>query len=472
MLAKKIAVNTIISAVARLTNTGLALLTIGLITRYLSKNEWGEYSIVLTFGGIFAVIADLGLYQLMVREISRPQADEQKITSNIFTIRLLSGLFIFALAPLVSLWFPYSDQARLGILVGMVGFWFLANCQVLMGLFQKRLQMIKVAIAELAARMLQLGLVFLFIKLNYGFLATVWAISASGFVNFVLILWWARQYCGLKLAWDLVFWKKIMAQGYPLAIASFLVMIYFSSDSLFLSILKPAIDVGVYRLPYKILESLIFFPSMFVGLVMPLLSRSAQGDQPKFKEVFQQASNVLMIFALPLIAGTLILSPKIIELLGGGKYNESVGIFNVLIIAVGLIFFGTLFSYVLIALGKQKSLLWISGVGAVFNVASNLIFIPRYSYYAAALTTVLTEALVTLLMAIMIYRFFRWLPDFKIIFKCALAAAAMMALLRFWPNVNLVFLLLAAVASYFIFLYLLRGFSRAEIVALIKSEQG
>lgn len=263
-----------------------------------------------------------------------------------------------------------------------------------------------------------------------------------------------------------------MVQGYPLAIASFLVMIYFSSDSLFLSILKPAADVGVYRLPYKILESLIFFPAMFVGLIMPLLSRSAQSDQGKFKNIFQRASNVLMIFALPLVVGTMALSPQIIELLGGGKYSESAMIFNILIVAVGIIFFGTLFSYVLIALEKQKSLLWISAVGAVFNVAANLIFIPRYSYYAAAVTTVLTEALVTFLMVIAVYKFFHWLPDFKIIFKCALAAAAMVVFLLLLPSANLVFLLLAASAIYFVFLYLLRGFSRAEMVALIKSEQG
>ncbi len=468
MLAKKIAVNTIISAVARLANTLLALFAIGLITRYLTKTEWGEYSIMLTLGGIFAVIADLGLYQLMVREISRPGADEQKIASNIFTIRLLSGLFIFALAPLASFFLPYSGQARFGILVGMLGFWFLANCQVLMGLFQKRLQMTKVASAEFVGRAVQLGLVFWFIKANAGFLSVIWAMSLSGLINFLLVFWWARRYLDLRLAWDWSFWKKTMAQGYPLAIASFLVMIYFSSDSLFLSILKPAADVGIYRLPYKILESLIFFPAMFVGLIMPLLSRWAKSDQGEFKAVFQRASDILMVFAWPLMAGTIALSPRIIELLGGGKYSESAAIFNILIVAVGLIFFGTLFSYVLIALEKQKSLLWISAAGAAFNVAANLILIPRYSYYAAAATTVLTEALATFLMAVTVYRFFRWLPSFKIVFKCALAAGIMMAALRFLPAGNLIFLLLAAVVIYFILLYLLRGFSRAEVLSLIR----
>jgi len=471
MLAKKIAVNTIISATARVLGTLLALLTIGLITRYLTKNEWGEYSIMLTFGGIFAVLADLGLYQLMVREISKPEADEQKISSNIFTIRLLSGLFIFAIAPLAGFLFPYSDQTRLGILVGIPGFWFLANSQVLMGLFQKHLQTERAAAAELIGRLVQLGLVWFFIRLGYGFLFIAATLSVSGAVNFILVFLWARKYCRLGLSFNWPFWKKILQQSYPLAVASVLVMIYFSSDSLFLSVLKPAADVGIYRLPYKILESLIFFPAMFVGLVMPLLANSAQSDHAKFKDIFQRSSDVLMIVAVPLVLGTIILSPAIINLLGGGQYGESVAIFNILIVAVGVIFFGTLFSYALIALEKQKSLLWISGAGAVFNVVANLIFIPRYSYFAAAATTVLTEALVAFLMAWTIYRFFRWLPSFRIIFKSALASLVMVLALWFLSGYNLGFLLILAPAIYFAVLYLLRGFSRAEIADLIRRKE-
>ena len=470
MLAKKIAANTIISAATRVVGTLLALLTIGLITRYLTKTEWGEYSIVLTFGGIFAVLADMGLYQLMVREISRPDSDEKRIVSNIFSLRLLSGLFIFAAAPLVSLLFPYSSQARLGIALGMIGFWFLADSQVTMGLFQKYLQMNKVAMAELIGRVVQLALVWIFIKLGYSFLFLVSALSVSGLVNFVLIFWWARKYCCLSLSFDWPYWKNILAQSYPLAIASVLVMIYFSSDSLFLSVLKPSADVGIYRLSYKILESLIFFPAMFVGLIMPLLSNSAQSDRAKFKSIFQRGSDVLMIFAVPLVLGTFILSPAIINLLGGGQYSESAPIFNILIIAVGVIFFGTLFSYVLIALEKQKTLLWISAVGAIFNVAANLILIPRYSYYAAAATTVLTEVLVAILMAAAIYRFFHWLPSFKIIFKCLLASLIMMGALWLLRDYNVGLLFIAALAVYFLALYLLRGFSRAEILDILKKE--
>lgn len=460
-----------ISAVSRIVGTALALVTIGLATRYLSKTEWGEYSIMLTLGGIFAVLAEWGLYQLLIREISRSGADEQKIVNNLFTLRLSVGLFIFALAPVLSLALPYSNQTRLGILIGMTGYWFLSGVQVLMGLFQKHLRMDKVALAEVAGRVVQLALMGVFIAMHLNFYWIVIATVLSSLANFILIVWYAKKYIKIKLAFDFDFWKKSLSQSFPLAISNVLVMIYFSTDSLFLSIFRPAAEVGIYRLPYKVLESLIFFPSMFVGLVMPVLSSSAYLNWARFKSVFQRSLDVLLIFAVPLIGGTLVLSPKIIYLLGGGRYPESSPILNILIVAVGVIFLGTLFSFALIAIEKQKKLLWISAVGSVFNVAANLIFMSLYSsraIYVAATTTVLTESLVTVLMLVQLWRALKFLPSFYIFLKTLLAAAVMAVVLWYLSFLNIFILLVLSFPLYFFVLYLLKGFSAAEALELIK----
>jgi len=471
MLAKKIAFNTVVSVVARVISTGIALVSIGFLTRYLSRTEWGEYSIMITFGGIFAVLAEWGLYQLAVREISKEGADQKKIVSNLFTMRLFISLFVFSAAPLISLVFPYSGRARLGIVIGMVGFWLLSGAQVLMGVFQKYLRMDKASLADVVSRLAGLGLVFLFIKLQLGFFWLVAAMSVSCLVNFGLVFWFARQYVPFGLSFDAGFWRRGFGQSFPLAVANILVMIYFSTDSLFLSAFKPASDVGIYRLPYKILESLIFFPSMFVGLVMPLLSGAAGHNWARFKNIFQRSFEVLGLFALPLVAGTIVLSPAIVGLLGGGRYSESSAVLDILIVAVGVIFFSTLFSFSLIAMSKQKSLLWISGLGAVFNVALNLIFIPRYSYYAAAATTVLTESLVAVLMLAVIWRVLGFFPSFKTIGKNFLAALVMAAALWWLRSLNLFFLLALGVVIYLGFLYLIRGISRQEISFLFKRNE-
>jgi O-antigen/teichoic acid export membrane protein len=121
-LGKKIALNTIISGGTRIIELALAFIIIGILTRYLGTSGFGEYSIILAFLFIFNVLADFGLYSIVVREISKPGADEKKIASNAFTIRFLIGFFIFISAFLVAYIFPYSIIVKQGILIGAFGF--------------------------------------------------------------------------------------------------------------------------------------------------------------------------------------------------------------------------------------------------------------------------------------------------------------------------------------------------------------
>lgn len=471
MLARKIALNSLISAAVRVAGTIVSLAIIGFVTRYFSKTQWGEYSIVLAFGGIFAVLADLGLYQIMVREISREGASEAKIINNVFTLRLFSGLGIFALAPLFSLFLPYSSLTRWGIALGMVGFWLLSDIQVLIGIFQKYLRMDKVALAEFLGKIAQLLIVLLFIKLKFDFLWIVLAIALGALINFLIIWRLLAGHAKLKLDFDFSFWKEIWQKSYLLAMANVLTMIYFSANAIIISVFWPPEDVGIFRLSYKVLESLIFFPAMLVGLIMPLFSRFALSDFKKFKNIFQRTFDILTIFGWPLVLGGIALSPQIIKLLGGSQYQESIGILKVLMIAIGFIFLSTLLSFGLIALEKQRILLKISAIGMAVNLILNFIFIPKYSFTAAAWISALTEGLVLALMFWTFWRIWRIFPSFFVGLKSFFAALVMAFLVWRFQQENLLFLLSLGALVYFLALWLLRGISFKDIRELLRGQE-
>lgn len=466
MLAQRIAINTVISAGLRIVGTVIAFFIVGLMTRYFDKTLWGEYNIVMTFGGIVTVLAEGGFYQILAREISLPGADEKKIVGNIFTLRLVLGFFIFAAAALSGWLFPYSQRTCWGIFLGMFGFWFLSGGQVLIGIFQKYLRMDKVAVAELVCRIVQLGLTFWFIKNDWGFLFLVSALLGSSLVYFALSVFFARQYVKFGLGFDFSFWRTALRQSLPLAVANGLTIIYFSSGSFLLSLFRPAADVGIFRLAFKVLEGLIFFPAMFVGLIMPLLS-AAIDDKEKFARIFQRGLDVLLIFAWPLVAGGYLLAEPIIVLLGGQNYGEAAAVLRTLMLAVGVIFLSTLFSYSLISFNLQKKLLIISAVGAIFNLAFNLAFIARYSYAAAAWSSFLTEGLVAILMLAAICRQIRR-PSWLVGAKSCLAAFVMAIFLRFFGGGNLFLSVGAGAVLYFAVLLSLGGIRPKEFLSLIK----
>jgi O-antigen/teichoic acid export membrane protein len=468
MLAKKIAYNTIISAVSRVSGTAIALFTLGLVTRYLGQDGFGNYSIVMAFLYIFSVLADLGLYSITLREISKEGAAESEIVSQAFSFRFFSGLFIFALAPAVAWFFPYSIETKIGIALAAFGFWFLSNTQVLVTVFQKYLKMERVAIGELAGRIIQIGLVGFFVFKDMGFFNIILATSFGSLANFLLVYIFVQKYTAVKIRWDLSYWRRIMKKSFPLAISAIFVMIYFKMDTLMLSLMKPAGDVGIYGVAYKILESLIFFPALFVGLLMPLLSKYALANQAEFKKVAQRGLNILLIFAVPMALGGLVLSGPIIALIAGSGFGASAGVLNILIFATAVIFLGSLFSNMIIALEKQKALAKIYAIGAAVNFGINLILIPKFSYLGAAGSTLFTEALVTFLMLVVIKKTADYIPKFTILAKIFLSAAIMSAVLYFARELNIFVLLVLSFLAYFPLLLIFRAISPNELWALIK----
>jgi len=162
------------------------------------------------------------------------------------------------------------------------------------------------------------------------------------------------------------------------------------------------------------------------------------------------------------------LAGPIILLLGGQGYFEAGSVLQILMFAVGAIFLSTLFSYSLISLNQQKKMLIISGVGAIFNLAINLVFIPRYSYLAVAWASLLTEFLVAILMAAVIYQEIKIKPSLKVGGKGLVAALVMSGFLWLFSGLNLFILIILGAIIYFAVLFLTGGVNWEEFLSLIK----
>jgi O-antigen/teichoic acid export membrane protein len=467
-LTQKIAYNAVFSVLTRVLEMLIALVTIKFTTNYLGLEGFGDYGIVLAFVYIFSVLADFGLYSLVVRDISVPDADESKIVNNALTIRLALGGVVMLAAYGVSLLFPYSGAVRLGILIGALGYWLLNAIQVLMGLFQKHLVMDQVSVAEFLGRLVQFVGVYIGVKYNLGFLFVIGTIFWGALFNFILILWYTRRLIKLRLAFDFEVWTDMLRRAFPLAVSALLVLIYFKMDTIFLSVIKGSDAVGVYSLAYKIMENLIFFPSMVVGLTMPLMSRTFFVDRRQFESIVQRTLNFLLLTIVPIVFGIIAVSNKLILLLSRAEFHDAVPVLNILTLALAFIFLGALFSNVLIAIKAQKSLAKIYACGAFFNVAANLYFIPRYSYFGAAFTTLLTEMLVTGLMLWVIYRKIKYLPSFANLLRSGAAGLIMFAMLLVFSQANLFLLVAAGTLVYVVAAYLFGSVSQEEMKKLLQ----
>lgn len=420
----KIGFNTVISSVARVAGASMGLVSVGFITRGLGAGGFGEYSTVLAYLGIFQVLADLGLYSLLTKEISQNPDKERELFSQFFTLRLLiaAGFLIFAIG--LVFFFPYSSNVKIGIVLASSAFLFMSLTQLFLSVFQKYLQIYKAAIAEFIGRAAQLGFVWFFFSISGGLFHFLVAVVVGAFVVFLVDLFFVRKLVAIKLSANLFAWKRILKTTYPIAISIVFTILYFKTDTLILSFIKPQEDVGIYNAAYKVLEVFIFFPAAFMGLLLPLLSRFAKENKAKFSHLLGKLSDIMVIASLPTVVVGVVVAYSVVNFIGGAEFLAAGAVLQVLFLAIGVIFFGTLYGNSVIALDLQKKAMWAYIIGFIFNFAANIIFIPQYSYMGAAWTTVFTELFVTIYLVFIIAKLTPFRASFGVFTKSAFAAGA------------------------------------------------
>jgi O-antigen/teichoic acid export membrane protein len=78
-MLKKIASNTISQILSKVFTAIISIFLIKALTTYLSVDEYGLYNKIYSYLGIFAFLADLGLYTITVREIRAGKEKTSKI---------------------------------------------------------------------------------------------------------------------------------------------------------------------------------------------------------------------------------------------------------------------------------------------------------------------------------------------------------------------------------------------------------
>lgn len=469
-LPRKIAYNVIISSTAKVLSTVAALVGIGFITRYLGTDGFGMYTTALAFFSLFGALGDFGLYQISTREISRPQADEGRIIGNVASLRLIISVLLLAITPLFVFSLHYSEQLKIAIIFVAFSNVFSSYYQVIIGLFQKRLIMDRVTLSELVGKIVQVILIYIGVRYNLGFYFIVQTLLINMIINFLLVYLFSRQFIKINLQLDKKFCKELLTQALPIGLSAIVTFIYFKADTILLSFFRPPEDVGLYGAAYKVIENISFFPAMIVGLTMPIFSFHIFNNHEKFKNIVNKNFKVFMILVIPLLIGTWFLAEGIIDLIAGQEFKASANILRIIIFALGFIFFGNLFNNVLIAAKLQKHLLIILTICAIFNLTLNLIFIPRYSFYATATTSVLTEMLVVILTLSLIWRKLKFIPFTEKIIPMLFSGLLMALFLWFFKDQNFFLRLAISPLLYFGSLVALNVISKQEILSLLSKK--
>ncbi len=448
----------------------IGLVSVAIITRALGAEGFGEYTTAMTYLQLFGVMVDLGLTLTLVVMISEPNADERRVIGNLLSLRLLSAALLFSAAAIIVTGLPWSKTVMMGVGIGAIAYFFMSGATMLTGVFQKHGAMWRAALAELASRIVMLGLIAWFAWQGFGVVAMIAGLVVVNILWFILTIIFARPFVRIRPACETAVWKDALKRSWPIAVSIFFNLLYLKGDILFLAYFRDQTEVGIYGLSYKIIDVLTALPVMFMGLVLPgLVSAWGQKDSQNVRHFLNTTFDIFAIMAIPVIVGAQAVAVPLIRLIAGEGFDASAIILKLLIFATVGVFFGALYGHAVLAVQKQRVMMWGYIITAIVAVAGYLIFIPKYGMWGAAWMTLISESMIAIWTFVVVYKAAKILPNFIVTAKVILASAMMYLLLiklpENWPI--LINIALAAV-FYFVILLLVRAIKTEYLAQLSK----
>jgi O-antigen/teichoic acid export membrane protein len=159
-----------------------------------------------------------------------------------------------------------------------------------------------------------------------------------------------------RISWPA--WQKLMSVSWPLGAMLVISAVYFRIDTVMLSIFRPADEVGWYGLAYRVVESTLFIPAMFGGLLLPRISESLkQKNIKQASRYLSEGVQFLFLIAAFAVITLIIKSQAVTLIISDSSFLPAAPLLTILGLAMGIIFFGNLFGFALVALQRQRQLL-------------------------------------------------------------------------------------------------------------------
>jgi len=170
---------------------------------------------------------------------------------------------------------------------------------------------------------------------------------------------------------------------------SFVTSLYDRFDVVLLSKLVGDYSTGIYAVAYRALSMTQILPYGLLLSLLPALSRNPHGREERAR--LEKAMGLLLSAGFVVILTTIVFAGPAVHLLLGASYAESVVALKILIWAAILKYANYVLNIALLAAGRERVFIRTFLVCLAVNLIGNVIFIPMYSWRAAAVLTIVTE---------------------------------------------------------------------------------
>lgn len=391
---EKIAKNTLWLFSGQLIGRLLRAFIVIYAARILGPASWGAFSYAMSLAAFMLIFSDIGVSAIVTKETVRNQNLGQKYFSTALGIKLVLLAIGMAILIFAAPYLTKIPEARplLPIIALVLLFDSLRNFGFAISRSQEKMKI--EGINEIATNFFisALGFAALVLYKNTQALTISYAIAVA--IGFLLIAFQLKDYFVKAFGdFDRELVKPLLKTAWPFALASSLGAIMINTDMILIGWLRTTEEVGLYSAAQRPVQLLYVLPSLFAVSLFPVFSRLVKENPPKFKDLLSRSLKIAFLAALPIAILGILFGNNIIQLFFGEQYQNSVLSFQMLLITVLIIFPSAIMNNAALAADLEKNFLWFSLIGAISNLALDILLIPYFGIAGCAAATVITQIL-------------------------------------------------------------------------------
>jgi O-antigen/teichoic acid export membrane protein len=386
------------TSISRVFTLVFSLITTMIVARHLGPETFGTLSYIISLVGIFGVLANLGIDNIVFREIVLHKEKRDEILGSALILKLLTGLITICII-LVSLLF-INETLHTELLIFILSLSFITQPLTLFSFdFLKDNESKYVTVTQVITLFISNGLkiasVFFYSSLLLFIIILILENIIAGIIYVYQIKKIKHRSLNLKVTKKQLFF--ILTLALPLTLFSAFSEIYARIDQIMLKHYLDGTSVGLYAAAARLTELWHVLPNILFAALFPALANSALQSNSEYKKRFKIFSTVLIISSTIISVLVFFTSNFIVRTIYGEDFIEAGSILAIYIFSLPGSFISGLIYQDLIIKNKIWLITILPGSTMIINIALNIYLIPLMGTTGAAIATVISYNLVPIL---------------------------------------------------------------------------
>ncbi len=377
----------------KIINVLVWVLLIKISSSILDPTSLGNFFIFFTFASIFAIIltgwqssSSLRFYH---NSNNKYELVRTLLNSIIYNYKILSAL-IFSLL-LISYYLNKNDFLN----TVLVFYFFTVSYSFFLFIISiLRIQRnFKLYLKILITHALVLILTLVYLINIFNWTGIIISFSLSYFLSSLFYLFIKRKIINKLIAQAInkSLQKEMLHYGLPVVLIGVFTLILSGVDQFFLKIYGFNNEVGIYASNYSIAEKTIFVVlSVFASAFTPKLFKEYSEKKIDLLKQIKKGVKQFLIFSAPILLILVFFSKTLSRLFLDVKFVVGHWIIPIIALSAVVMGFSSFYSEILTVNKKTKLLAYCYGLGALFNIVLNVIFVPYYDIVATTFSTFLS----------------------------------------------------------------------------------